>query len=105
MLGKENKSDDTQNLGNAIEDNIPPVHHPARKRKTCGQMSLSHSQPTANTDAATNWFQQCKYQKAVVKKHTKSIERHLNKIERENKKLEKISKQSKLFMDIVNRTF
>ena len=105
LLGKENKPDDTKNLGNAVEDNLQPVHRPTLKRKICGQMTLSHSQPTANTNEEPNWFQQYKYQKALVTKHTKAIERHLKTIVQQKKKLEEVTKQSKLLMDIVNREF
>ena len=105
LLGQERTLDDKKILDNASEENLSPVLLFGRKRKFCGQIAISSTQPAPNTETKKDWCKDYKYQKALVKKQTKTIERHVKTIERLNKKLGEVSKQGKLLMDIVNRKF
>ena len=123
MLGQEIKLHDTENIENAFVDKLPPILRFGRKRKICGQMKVSysqpvaniekhcsqmkgsHSQPVANSEKETDWFKECKHQKALVIKLTKTIDRQVKKIRGQNKKLEELAKQSRMLMRIVNRKF
>ena len=66
-----------------------------RKRNRLGQTVTSHSQPVATDEQETNWYVQFKHQKALVIRHTKTIERL-------NTKFEKLSRQVKVLTEIVN---